>query len=819
MRKKMSEVDGVLRTMEFGVSTGLRLAKDTLELMLRFVNFLIARYEKSKEFNMKYEEMNKAQRQRRNGYLQAKQMKKIMEKTGECMVPIALENGREMSEAELDKLAMYAEMMNFPYTFLEEEIVDRDGNLVLDEEGYPKVKRTYFVLQSDLDKMNIFVQTLNRDRQHEIVEKSDLMPEEKDQLHDDINAENTFGDNEKVVKETVVRNKEFHEALKKAYEEKDYSMLEKVMKDEKIKFYNSPEQAKGGEKNNFTIVMNKNARRDYSRGQNYYVVDAINPNHYIELTSTYNEKQKRTDTSYTVYKNSEVIFETNDRLTDEDVQKAAVTKSWKGWNPRWNEIREEIKEAGGFKQDAHYFVFNTQAEFENYRSLYEQNVERYTIKPEDIINGMDYTEAKATIDMQMKTNHFFVQMREQGLSQGEIEKNRLSEQDLSKYEAAQQVDYRIFVNNMTQKGLNLDKRIVDNKKIEDHHALIVTENIKNVNFLELTTKEKNILNLVISRMLLAFDTVMKYDETRVYLNVAGHVFQTSGITVVDEGWKKTEKKLFHKQEKQNDNLPKMDIGEEIPVTEINRLCKKTQPPQPYTYDTLLAAMKNAGDKIEIGDEMVPMGIGTGATRAGIIGELYKKGFLENFTKDKRSYINPTRKALFASTVFPKSLLSPEMTARWQYKINQIEQKELSADVFIEEVKHFVAEIINEAEKNTTSYNGLFSDNQEVVGKCRWCGENIYQKGNIYKCENEKCGFFISAEKNAISLFHYKKPLSFNQIKKLLSDKGLTLECKSKVGNQYTANFKIKAKPKFDGEKKYPDIYMTFVPRKVKKDRV
>lgn len=217
--------------------------------------------------------------------------------------------------------------------------------------------------------------------------------------------------------------------------------------------------------------MNKNARRDYSRGQNYYVVDAINPNHYIELTSTYNEKQKRTDTSYTVYKNSEVIFETNDRLTDEDVQKAAVTKSWKGWNPRWNEIREEIKEAGGFKQDAHYFVFNTQAEFENYRSLYEQNVERYTIKPEDIINGMDYTEAKATIDMQMKTNHFFVQMREQGLSQGEIEKNRLSEQDLSKYEAAQQVDYRIFVNNMTQKETISKLEELQTKIIEKQNEL------------------------------------------------------------------------------------------------------------------------------------------------------------------------------------------------------------------------------------------------------------------------------------------------------------------------------------------------------------
>lgn len=101
--------------------------------------------------------------------------------------------------------------------------------------------------------------------------------------------------------------------------------------------------------------------------------------------------------------------------------------------------------------------------------------------------------------------------------------------------------YSVVAETLLKKGLNLDKRIVDNKKIEDHHALIVTENIKNVNFLELTTKEKNILNLVISRMLLAFDTVMKYDETRVYLNVAGHVFQTSGITVVDEGWKKQKK--------------------------------------------------------------------------------------------------------------------------------------------------------------------------------------------------------------------------------------------------------------------------------------
>lgn len=84
---------------------------------------------------------------------------------------------------------------------------------------------------------------------------------------------------------------------------------------------------------------------------------------------------------------------------------------------------------------------------------------------------MDYTEAKATIDMQMKTNHFFVQMREQGLSQGEIEKNRLSEQDLSKYEAAQQVDYRIFVNNMTQKETISKLEELQTKIIEKQNEL------------------------------------------------------------------------------------------------------------------------------------------------------------------------------------------------------------------------------------------------------------------------------------------------------------------------------------------------------------
>lgn len=377
-------------------------------------------------------------------------------------------------------------------------------------------------------------------------------------------------------------------------------------------------------------------------------------------------------------------------------------------------------------------------------------------------------------------------------------------------------EYRAFAEKLLQKGLNLDKRVVNNEKVTDHHAVLVTENIKDVDFDSLNQKERNILHAVIRRMLISFDEQMEFHETRVFFSTPDnkHEFRALGKTITKAGWKGVEKLLLKSEETEKESkellLPVMEKGDVFKVADANTLSKKTNPPLPYTYDTLLTAMENAGDKIQIDDEMMATGLGTGATRAGIVKELFNKGYLETVTSKKNVYIQPTQKALFAHTVFPKQLLNPDLTARWQYKITMIEKKQLSSDAFMAETVQFVKDVIAEAEQSTATYQGLFTDNAESVGKCRWCGKNVYQRRSVYRCENDECGFYISTEKNPISLFYYKNTLSHEQVKLLLSSSGLTLKCKNKQDVEYKANFKIKSKPKVDGEKKYIDIDMSFV---------
>lgn len=366
-----------------------------------------------------------------------------------------------------------------------------------------------------------------------------------------------------------------------------------------------------------------------------------------------------------------------------------------------------------------------------------------------------------------------------------------------------------------KQGLNLDKRVVNNKKVTDHHALLVTENIATLDKVDLNIKEKHVLKLIIVRMLLSFDEQMEYSETRTVLFAGIHEFRAVGKTVNKQGWKATAGKLLDVKNKIEEELPVMAQGDILQITKTEFLSKKTKPQLPYTYDTLLEAMMNAGDKIQVDDEMMTTGLGTGATRAPIIKELFKRGYLQTVNKTKVVYIEPTNKALFAQTVFPKQLLNPDLTARWQYKITMIENRKLSADAFMEETKQFLISVLDESNKTETTYNGLFSDSNESIGKCCWCNKNVYKKGTIYACENNSCGFHISESKNRISLWYYKKTLSESQVKRLLSSNGLTVKCKNKSGVEYNANFKIKTKPFVDADKKYIDYEMTFVNKKKK----
>ena len=130
--------------------------------------------------------------------------------------------------------------------------------------------------------------------------------------------------------------------------------------------------------------------------------------------------------------------------------------------------------------------------------------------------------------------------------------------------------------------------------------------------------------------------------------------------------------------------------------------------------------------------------------------------------------------------------------------------------FMADTVEFVRGVIADAEQSNVAYEGIFTDNAQSVGKCRWCGKNVYQKSNAYRCESETCGFYICDEKNLISEYYYKKRLSREQIKNLLSTSGLTLRCKNKQQLEYIANFKIKSKPIIEGGKKHIALDISFM---------
>ena len=438
----MEEAGAVLQTMEGGARLGLDVTKDVLELIFRFINFIIERYERSKEFKMKYSELNEEQIKRRSGYLTAKQMKEEMERTGQGCIPVSF--SKELSPAEEEKFDRYANTMGFSYMVMEERALDKQGRPISDENGKPKMKRTYFVLESNLDKVVMILEILNRDKQHEDIEKSGLSEEQKEQMHKDVDMEAAYEENEQTVQNMSQDKTEFYEAMKQACETGDYSKLETLIKNENIHFYSSNEG-----KDSFTAVMNKNARRDYAKGQSYFVVDAKNPKRYIELISERNESQNRTDTTYKVYQNDELVFETNDKISDK------VAEEMNGWNPEWNNIRESIAKAGGFEEDNHYFVFSSKEEFDSYREMFDKNIEQYTINPADISIGMDYAKAKEDIISQMKTNDFYNANVARGdenyqLSVQDAENIRFSADQMGSLETIEKIDYQIFQNNMEQ---------------------------------------------------------------------------------------------------------------------------------------------------------------------------------------------------------------------------------------------------------------------------------------------------------------------------------------------------------------------------------
>lgn len=366
--------------------------------------------------------------------------------------------------------------------------------------------------------------------------------------------------------------------------------------------------------------------------------------------------------------------------------------------------------------------------------------------------------------------------------------------------------YEPFCNKLIADGLNIDKKIVDDSKVTDHHAIIVTNKIKNYDLSKLSEIEKNILNLVIARMLVSFSDKYKYKET--VINVAfenGMVFSASGRVPISKGWKEVQDKLAGKyadEEPQGADeeqlFPEISLGQMVNLGKIEVQAKKTTPPKLHTEATLLTAMENAGATVEGGAILKGKGIGTQATRANIIKQLFDKGYVANQQKGKIKYLVPTKQGMSVIKVLPPELYSPKITADWENQIADIVAGKMTEADFMNNFNEFICKNLEHILKNKVE-NVDFSYERTSVGKCPWCGSPVYEGElkdkdnkpfkNVY-CSNKECKLSIRYDDLAFNLRTGGKKITTAQMKKLLEKGQIEVNCLSKSKTPYKGICKL-----------------------------
>lgn len=324
------------------------------------------------------------------------------------------------------------------------------------------------------------------------------------------------------------------------------------------------------------------------------------------------------------------------------------------------------------------------------------------------------------------------------------------------------------------------KRLINNDKVSDHHALLPTREIARYDFSRLPEDCWNVLSLVAIRLLLAVSPVNVSDTVTAVLECGGREFTARGKTTVQGGWKQLEatikanlKGLVKDDDEESDEpsgvIPPLNEGAEVPVKSVKQLEHKTTPPKRYTEDMLLSAMERAGsDSYSDDDDVEKKGLGTPATRAAIIETLVKRQYVERRGKQ----LIPTDKGIRVIDVVPEKVKSPAMTAEWESTLQKIARGEADDQQFLREMTEFTKQLIKDNAGETTRENNPFRFSRlPVVGKCPNCGKNVYEFQKSYSCEDSRgaCGFFFMKEK-------FGKEITPTQAKRIL-EKGSSIVLK------------------------------------------
>jgi len=323
-------------------------------------------------------------------------------------------------------------------------------------------------------------------------------------------------------------------------------------------------------------------------------------------------------------------------------------------------------------------------------------------------------------------------------------------------------------------GLTFTKRIIDNSKITDHHAIIPTP--KKPDLSKLPEDEAKIYRLVAWRLIEAFYPAYEYETTEVILKVEKEYFVAKGRTTLNPGFM-----ALHKEKSSEEELPMLQKGDEIPILSAQIEKKQTQPHKPFTEATLLTAMEYAGKYIEeeaLKEELDKLSLGTPATRASIIERLIKVRYIQR----KGKSLLPTEKGKELIGILPGQLKSPEMTAKWEKALDKIYQGTMAPQRFMESIERYVQFIVSasadekqvqfakeEYKRKGRSRTAAKKEGLPPLGKCPLCAKGeVYKNSKSYYCSHWRKGCQFTVWLN--SLERYGAQLDDAQMTQLLQGK-------------------------------------------------
>jgi len=298
-------------------------------------------------------------------------------------------------------------------------------------------------------------------------------------------------------------------------------------------------------------------------------------------------------------------------------------------------------------------------------------------------------------------------------------------------------------------------RLLNNKKVSDHHAIIPTAEIGKCDFDSLSERDRKVLFLIATRLLCAAGKPHKYTVTTAGIECHGKLFGAQSSHTDGASWKSFEEamKAYCRADAPDDEdkgietrMPELHEGDVIQAVDTVVTDHWTKPPKHYTEGSLLSAMEHAGSK-EMDDDVERKGLGTPATRASMIEKLIAGGYV---ARNKKQLL-PTDEGKLLISLVPEYLKSASMTAEWENRLLAMERGQDDPRQFMEDIIAQLMYTLQECkavpDDVRTRYSTRKAQEKESLGNCPICGKPVYEKTKVFRCSDDDCSFCLWKDNN------------------------------------------------------------------------